>query len=142
MSVLTENRDCLTFRIVFIKEVFEKVNFEKSADSNKSMKNYSVCKELQCYALLITDPTEFPLDFSSLVYAVFQQKFHRNPVDIISMEFSGENWWYSSGCSTVYHRNPVEIPLDYCSEIKWYSSASSTAGIPQKSSGNSFGLLQ
>ena len=88
---------------------------------------------------------EFPLDFSSLIYAVFQQKFHRNPVEIIYQ-------WNSvvklSGILVgvpllEYHiLNPVEIPLDYCSEIKWYSSGSSTAGIPQKSSGNSFGLLQ
>ena len=131
MSVLTENLDCLTFKIVFLKEFFEKkINFVKSVDDNKSMKNYSVCKKLQSYALLITG------------YAVFQQKFHRNLIEIIAMEFSGENWWYSSGCSTVfglkYHINPVEIPLDSCSEIKWYS----TAGIPQKSSGNSFGFLQ
>ena len=33
--------------IVFLKEFFEKVNFEKrSADDNKSMKNYPACKDL------------------------------------------------------------------------------------------------
>ena len=32
--------------IVFLKEVFEKVNFvEKSTDDNKSMKNYPACKK-------------------------------------------------------------------------------------------------
>ena len=32
---------------ISLKEFFEKVNFEKkSADDNKSMKNYMVCKEL------------------------------------------------------------------------------------------------
>ena len=33
--------------IVFLKEYFEKVQYEKkSADDNKSMKNYTACKEL------------------------------------------------------------------------------------------------
>ena len=30
--------------IVFLKEFFEKVYFEKSADDNKSMKNYPACR--------------------------------------------------------------------------------------------------
>ena len=32
--------------IVFMKEFFEKVNFEKSADDEKIMKNYPACKEI------------------------------------------------------------------------------------------------
>ena len=32
--------------IVFLKEFFEKVNFQKSADDNKSMKNYPAYKDL------------------------------------------------------------------------------------------------
>ena len=39
----------LTF-IVFLKEFFEKVEFgKKSADHNKSMKNYPACKELNIF---------------------------------------------------------------------------------------------
>ena len=31
---------------MFLKEAFEKINFEKkSADDNKSMKNYPACKD-------------------------------------------------------------------------------------------------
>ena len=30
--------------IVFLKDFFEKFNFEKSADENESMKNYQACK--------------------------------------------------------------------------------------------------
>ena len=34
--------------LVFLKEFFEKVDFEKkTADNNKSMKNYPGCKELK-----------------------------------------------------------------------------------------------
>ena len=40
--------------IVFLKELFEKVNFEKKyADDNKSMKNYQACKEINLFSLLI-----------------------------------------------------------------------------------------
>ena len=35
--------------IVFLKECFETVNFEKSADDNKSTENYPKCKELKIY---------------------------------------------------------------------------------------------
>ena len=36
--------------IVFLKEFFENVNFEKrSSDNNKSMKNYPTCKELRVF---------------------------------------------------------------------------------------------
>ena len=38
---------------MFLKEVFQKDHFEKkSADNNKSMKNYPVCKELHAHAQL------------------------------------------------------------------------------------------
>ena len=39
--------------IVFLNEFFENVNFQKkSADDNKSMKNYPVCKELKIFYLI------------------------------------------------------------------------------------------
>ena len=37
---------------VFLKEFFEKVNFEKkSADDNKGIKNHPACKELTLYRI-------------------------------------------------------------------------------------------
>ena len=41
--------NCLTLSlIVFLKEFFEKVNFEKiSADDKKNLKNYPACKDLK-----------------------------------------------------------------------------------------------
>ena len=37
--------------ILFLKEFFEKINFEKkSADDNKSMNKYTTCKELNRFS--------------------------------------------------------------------------------------------
>ena len=45
----------LTLFTVFLREFFEKVNFEiKSAEYNKSMKNYPTCKELTLKAPITT----------------------------------------------------------------------------------------
>ena len=45
--------NCLTLRVC-LKELFETVNFEKSADDNKSMENYPECKDLKIYNVKIS----------------------------------------------------------------------------------------
>ena len=38
--------------MVFLKDFFQKVNFEKNQQTTKNMKNYQVCNELMCVSVL------------------------------------------------------------------------------------------
>ena len=58
--------NCLDTLVVFLKEFFEKVNYEKKfADDNKSMKNYPACKLLKSNQINSIEMSDLVKDITS-----------------------------------------------------------------------------